>query len=211
MKSLRLIAAGVALAVVSVANAGAQTARPAGQPATSQPAAGSTAAPSLTGKIAVIDSAFFADEKTGIARVVNAMKGINAQFQPQSTELQGMQTRYNALADEIQKTGAVASPQTIAAKQEQLAQLKTDMERKAQDAQAAVEKRQREVLGPLQDDVYNALQTYAQQRGIAIVIDSNRVPVLYVADSVDITRDFITEYNRTHPATAAAVTPTGRP
>jgi Skp family chaperone for outer membrane proteins len=65
-------------------------------------------------------------------------------------------------------------------------------------------------LGPLQDDVFNALQTYAQQRGIAIVIDANRVPVLYVADSVDITRDFITEYNRTHPATSAATTP-GRP
>ncbi|MDT7543290.1 MAG: outer membrane protein [Acidobacteriota bacterium] len=205
MKSLRLIAAGVALAVVSIANASAQTARP----ATSQPAAGNAAAPSLTGKIAVIDSSAFADEKAGIARVVNAVKGISAQFQPLNNELQGMQTRYNTLAEEIQKTGAVADPKTLAAKQDQAEQLKRDMERKAQDAQVALEKRRSEVLGPLQDDVYNALQTYAQQRGIAIVIDSNRVPVLYVADSVDITRDFIIEYNRTHPAVAAA-TP-GRP
>jgi outer membrane protein len=207
MKSLRSIAAGIALAVVSVVSASAQTARPAG--ASAQPAP-SGAAPSFTGKIAVIDSSAFADEKAGIARVVNAMKGINAQFQPQSTELQNLQTRYTALADEIQKTQAVASPQTIATKQDQLAQMKTDIERKAQDAQAAVERRQREVLGPLQDDVYNALQAYAQQRGISIVIDANRVPVLYVADSVDITKDFITDYNRTHPATAAAATP-GRP
>jgi Skp family chaperone for outer membrane proteins len=209
MKSLRLIAAGVALAVVSVANASAQTGRPAGQPATSQPAAGNAAAPSLTGKIAVIDSSAFADEKAGITRVVNAMKGINAQFQPQSTELQRMQTSYNTLVDEIQKTGTVADPKAIAAKQDQADQLKRDIERKAQDAQVALEKRRGEVLGPLQDDVYNALQAYAQQRGISIVIDANRVPVLYVADSVDITRDFIVEYNRTHPAVAAA-TP-GRP
>jgi Skp family chaperone for outer membrane proteins len=209
MKSLRLIAAAIALAVVSVANVGAQTARPAGQPATSQPAAGNAAAPSLTGKIAVIDSSAFADEKAGITRVVNAMKGINAQFQPQSTELQRMQTSYNTLVDEIQKTGTVADPKAIAAKQDQADQLKRDIERKAQDAQVALEKRRGEVLGPLQDDVYNALQSYAQQRGIAIVIDANRVPVLYVADSVDITRDFIVEYNRTHPAVAAA-TP-GRP
>jgi Skp family chaperone for outer membrane proteins len=209
MKSLRLIAAGVALAVVSVANASAQTARPAGQPATSQPAAGNAAAPSLTGKIAVIDSSAFADEKAGITRVVNAMKGINAQFQPQSTELQRMQTSYNTLVDEIQKTGTVADPKAIAAKQDQADQLKRDIERKAQDAQVALEKRRGEVLGPLQDDVYNALQAYAQQRGISIVIDANRVPVLYVADSVDITRDFIVEYNRTHPAVAAAMP--GRP
>ncbi len=106
MKSLRFIAAGVALAVVSVVSASAQTARPAGQPA---------AAPSLTGKIAVIDSGAFADEKEGIARVVNAMKGINAQFKPQGDELQQMQTRYNALVEEIQKTGTVADPKTISA------------------------------------------------------------------------------------------------
>ena len=109
---------------------------------------------------------------------------------------------------EIRKTSTVADPKTIQAKQDQAEQLKRDIERKQQDAQAAVEKRQREVLGPLQEDVFNALQSYAQARGIAIVIDMNRVPVLFVADSVDITRDFITEYNRTHPATTAS---TGRP
>jgi Skp family chaperone for outer membrane proteins len=212
MKSLRLVAAGVALAVVQVVSASAQTGRPAGQPAAPTQPPASNAAPSLTGKIAVIDSSAFADEKAGIARVVNAMKGITAQFQPVNNELQGMQTRYNTLVDEIQKTGTVADPKTIAAKQDQAEQLKRDMERKAQDAQVALEKRRGEVLGPLQDDVYNALQAYAQQRGIAIVIDANRVPVLYAADSVDITRDFIAEYNRTHPATAASVTPTtGRP
>ncbi|MFL6228780.1 MAG: OmpH family outer membrane protein [Pyrinomonadaceae bacterium] len=215
MKLFRIFAASVVLAVVLVVSAGAQT--PGRQPAATAPARPqptapmSTAAPSLTGKIAVIDSGAFTDEKAGIGRVVNAMKGIAAQFQPQSTELQGMQTRYNTLADDIQKTSAVADPKTIAAKQDQLAQLKTEMERKAQDAQAAVEKRQRDVLTPLQEDVYNALSAYAQQRGISLVIDMNRVPVLYAADSVDITRDFIAEYNRTHPATTAAATPTGRP
>ena len=205
MKSLRLIAAGVALAVVSVVSASAQTARPAGQPA-----AAPAGAPSLTGRIAVIDSSAFSDEKEGIARVVNAMKSVDAQFQPQRTELQNMQTRLNALSDEIQKTGAVAAPQAIAAKQDQATQLDTEIKRKAEDAQKAYQKRMGEVLDPLQQDVFNALQTYAQQRGIAIVIDANRVPVLYAADSVDITRDFIAEYNRTHPATAAAATP-GRP
>jgi outer membrane protein len=216
MKSLRLIAASVALAVVTTITASAQAAGRQQPPAATRPAApaGTSSSalpatpPTLTGKLAIIDSSFFADEKQGIARVVNAMKGINAQFQPQQTELQGMATRYQALVDEIQKTSTVADPKTIAAKTDQAEQLKRDIERKQQDAQAAVEKRQREVLGPLQEDVFNALQGYAQSRGIAIVIDMNRVPVLFVADSVDITRDFITEYNRTHPATTAAA---GRP
>lgn len=214
MKSLRLIAAWVALAVVTTITAGAQAAPGRQQPAATPrpaPVGGSTAPatpPTLTGKLAIIDSSFFADEKNGIARVVNAMKGINTQFQPQQTELDRMKNSYDALVAEIQKTAAVADPKTIATKTDQAEQLKRDMERKAQDAQAAVERRQREVLGPLQEDVFNALQGYAQARGIAVVIDMNRVPVLFVADSVDITRDFIVEYNRTHPATTAAA---GRP
>jgi Skp family chaperone for outer membrane proteins len=213
MKSLRLIAASVALAVVTTITVGAQAAPGRQQPAaTPRPAPSTSPAtpPTLTGKFAIIDSSYFADEKQGIARVVNAMKGINAQFQPQQAELDRIKNSYDALVAEIQKTAAVADPKTIAAKTDQAEQLKRDLERKAQDAQAAVERRQREVLGPLQEDVFNALQSYAQTRGIAIVIDQNRVPVLFVADSVDITRDFITEYNRTHPATTAAAGP-GRP
>ncbi|MCA1817465.1 MAG: OmpH family outer membrane protein [Acidobacteria bacterium] len=208
MKPFRLVAAGVALAVVSVVSASAQASRPA---APAQPAP-SSASPALAGKLAVIDSSAFGDEKAGITRVVNAMKNINAQFQPQQTELQNMQTRYQALLDQIQKTAPVAQPAATQALQDQAEDLKRQIERKVQDAQAAVDKRQREVLGPLQDDVYNALQAYASARGIAVVIDLNRVPVLYAADSVDITKDFITEYNRTHPATTAAAAPgTGRP
>jgi Skp family chaperone for outer membrane proteins len=55
----------------------------------------------------------------------------------------------------------------------------------------------------LQQDISNALQAFAQARGIAIVIDVNRVPVIYAAESLDITKDFIAEYNRTHPAASA--------
>ena len=214
MKSLRYITASVALAVVTTISASAQAApgrqQPAATPRPAGPAASTAPAtpPSLTGKIAIIDSGYFTDEKEGIARVVNAMKGIAAQFQPQQNELEQMKARYDALVADIQKTSAVADPKSIAAKTDQADQLKRDMERKAQDAQAAVERRQREVMTPLQEDVFNALQAYAQARGIAVVIDMNRVPVLVVADSVNITRDFITEYNRTHPATTAAA---GRP
>ena len=40
--------------------------------------------------------------------------------------------------------------------------------------------------------------------GLLMIIDVSRVPVIYSHDSIDITKDFIAEYNRTHPAAAAA-------
>jgi len=213
MKSFRFIAAAFALAASLVISVSAQT--PAARQPAATPAAGGSAA--ATGRIAVIDSSAFSDDKAGIARVVNAMKSVDAQFQPVRAEVQGLQTRYQTLATEIEKTATVAKPQEIQAKTDQAETLKRDIERKTQDAQLAIQKRMQEVLGPLQEDVYNTLQAYAQQRGISVIIDVSRVPVIYFADTVDITKEFITEYNRTKPATASAAPaggaarPAGRP
>ncbi|HEY9403561.1 MAG TPA: OmpH family outer membrane protein [Pyrinomonadaceae bacterium] len=201
MKLFRFIAAACLVAASLVISAGAQTAA---RPQPAAPAQGGAAAPASTARIAIIDSSAFSDEKAGIARVVNAMKTVDAQFQPVRTEMQGLQTRYQALVDDINKTSAVADPKTIATKTDQADTLKRDMERRMQDAQINIKKRMDEVLGPLQEDVFNSLQAFAQARGISIIIDASRVPLIYAADSVDITRDFIAEYNRTKPATASA-------
>lgn len=202
MRQFRIIAAAFALAVIAALPSHAQTTRPAAPATTTGGGAAGSA------KIAIIDSGAFTDEKAGIVRVVNAMKTVDSQFQPLRTEVQGLQQRYDALVADIQKTSSIADPKTIAQKQEQAEQLQTQIKRKSEDGQAALQKKMQDVLGPLQDDVFSSLQTFAQQRGISVIIDVNRVPVIVVTDSADITKEFITEYNRTHPATAAA---TSRP
>ncbi len=191
------MAAAAGFAALSIVSASAQTA--------TQPAGGGGG--SATVKIAVIDSSLFSDEKGGITRVVSAMKTVDTQFQPQRTELQGLQDRYNTLVANLQKAGPVQDAKVTAQQTEQAEQLKVQIERKGQDAQASFQKRMQDVLGPLQEDVYTALQTYVKQRGISVVLDANRVPLIYVADSVDITREFVADYNRTHPATAASSRP----
>ena len=196
MKLFRFTAAAMMLAASLVISASAQTTTP--------------TASAQTGRIAVIDSAAFSADKEGIARVVNAMKTVDAQFVPLRNEVQGMQTRYQALVAEIEKTKDVAEPRATAAKVDQADTMKRDLERKTQDAQISVQKRMQEVLGPLQEDVYNSLQAFAKQRGISVIIDASRVPLIYFNDTVDITKEFITEYNRTKPATASAA-PAGRP
>jgi len=200
MKLFRFIAAAMMLAASLVISTSAQTTTARPQP--------STTGSAQTGRIAVIDSAAFSADKDGIARVVNAMRTVDAQFQPLRTEVQGMQERYNSLVADIQKTSTVADPKTIATKTDQAETMKRDIERKTQDAQISIQKRMQEVLGPLQEDVYNTLQAFAQQRGISVIIDASRVPLIYFNDTVDITKEFITEYNRAKPATAS-VAPAG--
>ena len=177
-----------------------------------RPTAPSAAAPqtrpaAAPGNIAVIDSSAFSDEKNGIARVMVAMRQIETKFQPLRNELRGMRDRLTTMRADIQKKQAIQDAKTTAAQSEAADQLDLQIKRKAEDAQASYQKESLMLLDPLQKDIADALTAYAQQKGISLLIDLNRVPVIYAANNLDITKDFITEYNRTHPAAAAPAAP----
>ena len=157
-------------------------------------------------KMAMIYSDAFLDPKTGIARYNSLLTTLNREFQPRQTDLQGMQTRIQTLTKEIEDTQAVAAPEAIRQKRDQLAQLSTDFKRKGEDAEAAYNKRRQEIFMPLQQDIGKALEAFAKARGITVIVDGSQVPVVYAAEAIDITRAFIAEFNSKNPATAS-VTP----
>jgi len=175
-----------------------------GRPA-SQPAVAATG----DAKIAIIDTEAFNDEKAGIARLVTAMKGVDNEFQPRRNELKGLTDRYTTLVTEIEKTKSVIDPNALAQKNDQAQTLKTEIQRKQEDAQAAYQKRMGEVIAPVYDDIGKSLQAFARQRGISVIFDAAKLQggIFLVNDAVDITRDFIAEYNRSHPATASVTRP----
>jgi Skp family chaperone for outer membrane proteins len=185
-------------------------------PVMAQPRTGAAAPAQTTStaipesKIALIYSDMFLDPKNGIARFNTLVTTLNREFQPRQTELQTMQQRIQALTEDIQKTAAVADPKTVQTKQDQLDQLKKDFQRKGEDAQAAYDRRRKEMFTPLQDDIGKALEAYAKGHNINVIIDGSQVPLVYAADTLDITRAFINDFNSKNPATAA-VTPVTPP
>lgn len=203
MKIARFFAA-VALLTAAAFCVSAQQ-RPAATPANPPAAAPQTVAVPDS-KMAMIYSDAFLDPKNGIARYNTLLTTLNREFQPRQAELQGLQTRIQTLGKEIEDTQAVAAPDAIRQKRDQLAQLNTEFKRKGEDAQAAYDKRRQEIFMPLQTDIGKALEVFAKARGITVIVDGSQVPVIYAADSIDITRAFITEFNSKNPATAA-VTP----
>jgi Skp family chaperone for outer membrane proteins len=204
MKIDRLLIAAAFVLALAVSPALAQT-RP--SPAGSQtPAAGSTGNVPES-KIALIYSEAFLDAKLGIARFNTLVTTLNREFQPRQTELQGMQQRIQQLTDDITKTTPVADPKTLQQKQDQLDQLKKDYQRKGEDAQAAYDRRRKEMFSPLQEDIGKALEAYAKAHNINVIIDGSQVPLVYAADALDITRAFINEFNSKNPATAAVTPP----
>ena len=64
----------------------------------------------------------------------------------------------------------------------------------------------RRYFAPLEEDIGKGLGAFAKQRGINVIIDGSQVPVVYAADSIDITRAFINDFNSKNPATASVTT-----
>jgi len=193
MKAFRIVVAVAAFAAFTIL-AQTQT-RPAATPTT----------------VAIIDSAAFSDAKDGIARVMVAMQQLDTKFVPLRNELRTMRDRLSTMRADIQKKRQVQDPNLTAKQTDDADRLELEIKRKAEDAQTSYQKESTAALDPLQKDIGTALTAYAQSKGISLLIDANRVPILYAATQIDITKDFIADYNRTHPAGPAPAAAPARP
>ena len=197
-----------AAALVAAISISAVAQRPAAQPTPTPAAAAPAASAQLpTAKMAVIYTDMFLDAKTGIAKFTTVLTKLNGEFQKIKDEITQMQQRATALEAEINKlreapAGTPIDQRSLQAKIDQLEQLKKDIQRKAEDAQAAYNRRRQELFNPLQEEIAKALEVFAKARGITAIIDAAQVPLLYAAENIDITRAFITEFNSKNPATA---------
>ncbi len=201
MKTDRLILAFAFIVALGISPVLAQ--RPASQAATPP----QTGAALPDSKLAVIYSDLFLDDKTGIAKFTTLLNTLNREFQPRQTELQQIQQKATTLSDEIEKTKSVADPKALSQKLDQLETYKVELKRKSEDAQQAYDRRRKEIFTPLQDSIGKALEVFAKQRGITVLIDGSQVPVVYAEPSIDVTRAFINDFNGKNPATASVAPP----
>ena len=129
MKNIRLITASLfVLAFLSI-SAFAQTA-------------------AQTGKVYVINTFAFSDEKEGIKKFITASKVLDTELQPKAKELQTMYDKMQGMAKEIQtlktqyeaagagKTNPI-KPETIQGKIDDLDKMNTEYKRKEEDAKKA--------------------------------------------------------------------------
>jgi Skp family chaperone for outer membrane proteins len=167
--------------------------------------------------VVYINSAAFGDEKTGITRYVTAAKSLETEFAPRLKELETMTNQYNALVKELQtlqqqaQNGTPVKQDTIGAKADQAEKLKRELAFKQQEAQAAYQKRQEQILGPIIVDIMDkALQDYATSKGYAMVFDvaKDQNGMLVWADfkKADVTADFI-KFCNARPASATTTAP----
>ena len=173
------------------------------RPAPQRPAAPATAVAVPDTKIAIIDTARFAEEKTGIKRYLNAVKSVQGEFAGKQKELVDLQTRLKAISDDVAKLSgnSVVSPETIRAKQDEYERLQRDLKYKKEQAEAEFQKRFETVVGPISEDIGKALNQYATDHGLSMILDISKLlpAVLTMNPAMDVTQAFISEYNSKNP------------
>lgn len=176
-------------------------------------------ASAAAGKVGLVNMyAFAGDDKpnTGITKYKNALKAVDDEFKTTSTEIKNLGTRYQALGKEIQSAqnppaGVPAKPTDLQAKVDEFKNLELQIKRKQEDAKAKYDKRTQEVVGPVMDDIFNALNEYAEKNGYSVILDGSKLVeqniLLGFDKKYDVTDDFIKFYNSRPAGAATAAAP----
>jgi len=200
MKTFRLLAVSAVFAAIFAVSALAQ------------------APTAATGKIGLINTYMFGDDKEGIKKYITALTTLENEFKPVTTELQTMATKIQALEKEINDLrtrlqdpkNTVPIPQTtVNAKLEEYDKLTREFKFKEEDAKARYQRREQVLMTPIRQDIGNAIQEFTKKNGYVIMLDVGKLDnaglILGLDEAADVTKAFIVFYNA-RPATTATVT-----
>jgi Skp family chaperone for outer membrane proteins len=167
----------------------------------------STASAPPKGKIAVLNTALFQEQ---VLEFKAKMDELNRQFEPRVRDVRGLGDRIAAQENTIktQGQGGTLSAARVAEMTEQLEAMKKEYQRKAEDLEADASRAKDRAFQPLTDKLVKFAQDYTAKRGIIHLIDlANSTQagfLLWYDQRMDITKDFITEYNKVNPVTGVA-------
>ena len=169
-------------------------------PGLSAPAAAQTAQ-----KLAVINiQQAIVETKDG----QKARNELQSKFGPTQKELQDKQTKLASLQDQYRKGQNTLSDEAKQKLARDIDAATTSLKRDTEDANAEVQDAERKVMDELGGKMMAVLNKYAADNGYVLVIDvSNpQTPVLFASNTIDITREVISLYDKNAgvaPATAA--------
>ena len=163
-------------------------------PSAPEAAAPTAAIPAGPAKIAVI--AF----QVAVAQTNEGQRSfadLQRKYQPKQAQLKSLNDEIDSLTKQLQAQGDKLSDAERAARAKTIDDKKKQLDRSAEDAQNDMQGEMQELYGSLASKVYDVLNDYVKQHGYTLVLDFSQQqnPVLYAADSTNITKAIIDAYN----------------
>ncbi|MBI3649533.1 MAG: OmpH family outer membrane protein [Acidobacteria bacterium] len=166
-----------------------------------------TAAPGK-GKIAVVNTAAFQE---GIGEFRAKLEALNKQFEPRIKDLEQLSGRIQSIENTINTQRNALTPAKVAELTEQMETLKREYQRKSEDLQADGNRARDLALQPISEKLEKFAQGYTARKGITVLVDAanavNSGILLWYDPRLDMTEDFVKEYNKANPAPGAAPAP----
>ncbi|MGA7625540.1 MAG: OmpH family outer membrane protein [Candidatus Acidiferrales bacterium] len=147
---------------------------------------------------------------TSTAEGKQAAAELQSQFAPRQTELTNMQKQMEDIQTRMRTGQTTLSDDEKARLAREGDQLQRSYQRKSQDAQDDFNEAQREIVDRIGRKMIDVLGKYSRDNGYIVVLDRSgqSSPVIFAANSVDVTQDIIRLYDQSYPVKNGA---TSRP
>jgi len=136
---------------------------------------------------------------------------IQKKFEPKRAQLKSLSDEIDGLKKQLQAQGDKLSPAESAARTKTIDDKSKQLQRSAEDAQNDFQTEVQEMYNTLASKVYEIVASYAKDQGYTLVVDvsQQQSPVLWAAESTNITQAVVDAYNAKSgvpapPAPAAA-------
>ena len=123
-------------------------------------------------------------------------------------EMDGKRVELEKLRDELDKKGALLTPDARREKQELFERKRRDAARTADDFQKELERKESQLLQKVLQEVSGIIEKIGKDRGYYLIVEKRGAGVIYASGEADLTDEIIREFDRTAgarpPATGAA-------
>jgi outer membrane protein len=194
----------LSVVVVAIVLALSAASTPAQAPAPAPAPAAPAVAPNGLQRIAYIDvQRVLARSVAGVA----AREQLEREKGTMQKEMDGKRVELEKLRDEMEKKGALLTPEARREKQEQFERKRRDAARLADDFQKELEKKESGLLQKVLQDVSGVIERVAKEKNYYLVVEKRGAGILYGSTEADLTDEIIRQYDREAPKAAAPKKP----
>src|SRR5579864_2354662 len=197
----------LAIAVISMISAWAQTGGAAPAGAANSPATPAASSPASAGSPAAIPTG--TGTKIGTINIEQAVVGTNEgqrdfealrkKLEPKQNELKSQNDELDGLQKQLQQQGDKLNEDARATLVKQIETKKKSFDRSVQDAQEDAGNQQNEIAQRILQKMAPMIVKYAQENGFGMIVDTTKPwpqsPVLGYGEAVDITKPVVEAYN----------------
>jgi outer membrane protein len=138
-----------------------------------------------------------------------AAQELQTRFTPRQNEIDSLTKQLQSLRQRLQDGQNTLSDQEKDRLGRQYQQLSRQAQRRQQELQEDAQDARTDAIDTIGQKMMQLIDRYASENGYSLVLDTSAQasPVLYATNSVDITNEIVSLYNKTYPVKAATPAP----